>query len=460
MNKEKNVNQGGMPRRDFLKMSALGVAATLAVPSMLASCAGGSNKLVPLKKPGEYYIPGLTDKARDGRPLKAGLVGCGGRGTGAATDFLNAANGVSITAIGDIFSDKLEACREKLQNDFGVTVSGENCFVGLDAFKRVMDSGVDVVILATPPAFRPEHFKYAVEKGLHAFIEKPISVDPEGYRSIMASLRQAEAKGLCIGTGTVYHHHRGYVEAYKQVMNGAIGEIRGGNVYYNRGDQWSRSQQPGWSDMEWMLRNWVNWIWLGGDMIIESHVHSIDIFTWFSGLKPLRATGVGSRQRRATGDVYDNFSIDFEFPEGIHLHSMCRQIDGCSNNISEIIQGTRGIFHGSNSELYITDLKGNETWRYDRESAEVAFTQNNMYVLQHVDWIDHIRSGEPAPITQAEGTAVSTLTGIMGREAAYTGKTVAWDEISAASLRLVPETIEFGRVDWSKYPVPVPGTAK
>jgi predicted dehydrogenase len=448
-----------MNRKEFLKTSLLGVAALAVAPS-LTGCAGGKNKLVPLKKPGEYYLPEMPDKAPDGRPLKAGLVGCGGRGTGAATDFLNAANGVSITALGDIFPDKIQSCRAKLQTDFGVTVDDANCFVGFDAYKKVMDSGVDVVILATPPAFRPEQFKYAVEKGLHAFIEKPVSVDPDGYRSIVASLRLAESKRLSIATGTVYHHHRGYVEAYRQVMNGAIGEIRGGNVYYNRGDQWFRDKQPGWSDMEWMLRNWVNWIWLSGDAIIEQHVHSIDIFTWFSGLKPVGATGVGSRQRRATGNVYDNFSIDFDFGDGIHVHSMCRQIDGCSNNISEIIQGTRGVFYGSSGELRITDLAGNEIWKYDKEGIEAAFTQNNPYVLQHVDWISHIRGGEPVPVSQPEGTAISTLTGIMGREAAYTGKTITWNEVSAMSLGLVPEELTPADFDMSKYKVPVPGSGK
>ncbi len=462
MKKEKESKKGGMPRREFLKVSVLGIAAAAAAPSILASCAGGEGGARkggtgPLKKPGEYYIPALPDKAPDGKPLKAGLIGCGGRGGGAVNNFLDSADNVTIHAICDIFPDQVELCRAKLA-ERGVIVDPANCFTGFDAYKKVIDSGVDVVLHCCPPAFRPLHFKYATEKGAHSFLEKPIAVDPDGYRSIMATARQAEAKGLSVVTGTQRHHQRSYVESFKQIMNGAIGEIRGGNVYWNQGQLWYKTRQQGWTDMEWMIRDWVNWTWLGGGEIIEQHVHNIDVFTWFSGLKPVKATGVGSRQRRVTGDDYDNYSVDFEFENGIHLHSMCRQIDGCSNFVGEIIQGTRGVWYGGGNDPYITDLEGNVVWKFDREGSEAKYAQNNPYVLEHVDLVSHIRSGKP--VNQAEETAISTLSGIMGRISAFTGKSVTWDEASAMTLNLVPAEPKLEDVDMSKYTVPVPGTGK
>ena len=303
-------------RREFLSYSAVaGVAGALGFSPLLSSC-GNSKKTayVPLKAPGEYYIPELPDKAADGKELKAGVIGCGGRGSGAAENFLAAANGVTITALGDVFDDRLQGLKNTLKDKYQIEVADDKCFTGFDAYKNVIDSGVDVVIIATPPFFRPEHFKYATEKGVHSFLEKPICVDPEGYRTVMAAAKQAQAKGLCVITGTQRHHQRPYVESYKKVQEGLIGEITGGNVYWNQPMLWYRNREKGWSDMEWMIRDWVNWKWLSGDHIVEQHVHNIDVFNWFSGYKPKRATAFGSRQRRVTGDQYDNFSVDFERP--------------------------------------------------------------------------------------------------------------------------------------------------
>lgn len=455
--------KNGMSRKEFLRVSALGVAAVAAAPTILTSCGegfGGKRKggAGPLKQPGEYYIPELPDKAPDGKPLKAGLIGCGGRGGGAVRDFLSAADNVTITALGDVFPDRVAKVRESLRDKFDVTVDETNCFSGFDAYKKVIDSGVDVVIVCTPPAFRPLHFKYATEKGIHSFLEKPVAVDPEGFRSMVATARQAAAKGLSVVTGTQRHHERAYVESYKKVMEGAIGEITGGNVYWNQNMLWYRNREAGWSDMEWMIRDWVNWKWLSGDHIVEQHVHNIDVFMWFFGGKPISATAFGSRHRRITGDQYDNFSVDFEFENGVRLHSMCRQIDGCSNRVGEIIQGTRGIWYGDHANSYITDLKGNVVWKYDEEAAKAQYTQHDPYVLEHVNWISHIRSGNP--IDQAEETAISTMAGIMGRESAYTGKTLVWDEVSAQSLNYVPENPQLGPVDMTQFTVPVPGSGK
>ena len=273
----------------------------------------------------------------------------------------------------------------------------------------------------------------------------------------MATAKQAAAKGLSVVCGTQRHHQRPYVEAFKKIQEGLIGEITGGNVYWNQGMLWYRERQKGWSDMEWMIRDWVNWKWLSGDHIVEQHVHNIDIFNWMFGYKhPIKATAFGSRQRRVTGDQYDFFSVDFEYENGIHLHSMCRQIDGCSNNVSESVHGTKGYW--SSADHAIRDLKGNVLWQFDKDAAEAEFKQQDPYVLEHVDWVNHIRKGTAHD--EASECGLSSLCGVMGREAAYTGQTIEWDTISAADLDYLPEKLEIGPMDMSKYTVPVPGTAK
>ena len=448
------MSDNKMNRRSFIGVSSMIGAAGLLGGTVLTSCAGGK-KLVPLKQPGEYYIPELPDKAIDGRELKAGLIGCGGRGNGAIHNLLAAANGIKVTALGDVFQDRIDTVRENLKKA-GQEVPVENCFTGFDAYKKVIDSGVDMVVVATPPVFRPVHFQYATEKGVHSFLEKPISVDAKGYRTIMATAKQAEAKGLSVVTGTQRHHQRPYVESFKKIQEGYIGEITGGNVYWNQPMLWYRERQAGWSDMEWMIRDWVNWKWLSGDHIVEQHVHNIDVFTWMIGKHPLRATGFGSRQRRITGDQYDFFSVDFEFENNVHLHSMCRQIDGCSNNVSEFVQGTKGSW--SSTDFAIRDLQGNIIWQFDDAAAKAEFQQHDPYVLEHVDWVNHIRKGTTH--VEAGETGMSSLAGTMGRESAYTGQTVEWDDISASDLDYMPETLELGPMDMSKYVVRVPGSGK
>lgn len=461
MKKENSIS-----RRSFLKSSALagaaGVVGTGGAATMLTSCGGGtegsstqgSGANAPLKAPGSYYVPELVDFATDGRELKAGIIGCGGRGSGAAFNWLDAGNGVTVTALCDTFKDRVDDLASKLKSDRNIDIPEEMRFVGLDSYKQVIDSGVDVVIIATPPNFRPVHFQYATEKGKHSFLEKPICVDPIGYRTIVATAKQAQAQNLCVITGTQRHHQRSYVESYKQVMNGAIGEITGGTVYWNQSMLWFRERQAGWSDCEWMIRDWVNWKWLSGDHIVEQHVHNIDVFTWFSGLRPISAVGFGSRHRRVTGDQYDNFSIDFTMENGIHMHSMCRQTDGCTNNVSEFIQGTKGSWNSDTME--IKDLAGNVVWKYDSEAEKANNKQTDPYTLEHVNWINHIRSGKP--IDQASETAIPNMAAIMGRESAYTGNLITWDEMSASSQDYMPKDIDLAnKMDMSGFVVPVPG---
>jgi predicted dehydrogenase len=451
------TNKHKISRRSFLKNTALvGALGTVGVgnAALLSSCSGNSStKLTPLKKPGTYYIPELPDMAIDGKELKVGVIGCGGRGSGAAFDLLAAANGLTIAALADTFKSRIDECADSLKKYKDIDVPANKRFVGLDAYKQLIDSGVDMVIVATPPNFRPIHFQYATEKGVHSFLEKPICVDAVGYRTIVATAKQATAKGLAVVTGTQRHHERKYVESYQKIMEGLIGEITGGTVYWNGGMLWYKNREKGWTDGEWMIKDWVNWKWLSGDHIVEQHVHNIDVFTWFSGLKPVSALGFGSRQRRVTGDQYDNFSVDFVMENGVHLHSMCRQINGCSDNVSEVIQGTKGSW---TTEGGIKDLNGNVIWKYDDEGAKTIYKQHNPYTLEHVDWVNHIRKGES--IDQASETAVSTMAAIMGRESAYSGAEVTWEQITASTLNYMPADLSLAeKMDMSSFVVQVPG---
>ena len=444
MEEEKKIG-----RREFLRGTAmLGIAGT----GLLSSC-GKSGGQTPLRQPGEYYIPELPDKAVAGRKLKVGMVGCGGRGTGALGNLLDAADDIEVVALGDIFQNNLDDCRRKIKASYGREVPDENCFLGFDAYKKVIDSGIDMVILTTPPLFRPEQFAYATEKGVHSFLEKPVAVDPKGYRQIVATSRLAEVKGLSVVTGTQRRHQRDYVAAYEKIQQGIIGQITGGTVYWLQGNPWYCTRTPEMTDMEYMIRDWFNWKWLSGDHIVEQHVHNIDVFMWMTGLKPFKATGFGARHRRRSGDQFDMFYVDFEFEKGVRLHSQCRQIDGCSNRVGEVIQGTKGYWRSNGCEFF--DLEGNSIWKYDKEAAEKQYAQHDPYVLEHVDWVNHIRKGTTH--VEAEDAALSCLAGMMGRESAYDGRRVLWDEYEASQQSFMPETLEICNVDMSQYRVPEPG---
>lgn len=443
------MKKTSISRRNFLgKAAAAGVAGVIA-PTIITSCARETKKTVA--------VPVMLDQAPDGPVLKAGVIGCGGRGTGAAINFLSAGPNLQITALGDTFQDRIDSCRSEILKQKGQEVPVENCFVGFDAYQKVIDSGVDIIITATPPFFRPLILEAAIQAKKHVFAEKPVCVDPEGARSIMATAQKAKGMDLCIVTGTQRRHQRDYVAAWQQVAEGTIGEITGGNVYWNGGKLWHRDPNPKWSEMEYMIRNWVNWTWLSGDHIVEQHVHNIDVMNWFTGSHPTKALGFGSRLRRITGNQYDNFGIDFVFDNGIHFHSMCRQIDGCTNNVSEHIQGTKG---SSNCRNSIVDLTGNEIWKYDypldKDGKYTERVSVDPYVQEHIDLVTAIRTGKP--VNEAENTAISTLVAIMGRISAYTGKETTWDEMMNSDLKLGPKVFEWGPVDIDKS-IPLPGVA-
>jgi predicted dehydrogenase len=402
--------------------------------------------------------------------IKIGLIGCGGRGTGAVLDALGAATRViypeegyhtedvaqgawvgkkdiQVAALADLFQDRLTRCNQELEK-LGVKVPKERCFVGWDAYKQVLDvPDVNYVILATPPHFRPAHLQAAVAAGKHVFMEKPVAVDVPGVRTVLEAGRLAKEKGLGIVGGTQRRHAADYQETIRRLHDGAIGNIVYARCYWNGGAIWVVEREPGWSDLEWQLRNWNYFTWLSGDHIVEQHVHNLDVMNWVIGTHPIRAmSGLGGRQVRTAkkyGHVYDHFAVEFEYPNGVRMFSQCRQINGCDNKVEEAVVGSLGE---SNCHSLIK-LKKGSAWRY-------RGPQPNPYQQEHQDLIASIRAGKP--LNEARAIAESTMTGILGREAVYSGKAVDWDKAMRWTKRLGPDQYAMG-----PYPTPtvaMPGT--
>jgi predicted dehydrogenase len=433
MSDSSRINQSPSPnRREFLKGStAAAVVGTLA----------GQIALAP-----RVFAAGSD-------VLKVGLVGCGGRGTGAASQALHADPNVQLTAMGDAFADKLESSLSVLKNsDIGdkVAVGSNHKFVGFDAYKQVIDSGVDVVVLATPPHFRPAHLKYAVEKGKHAFVEKPVAVDGPGVRSMFATCELARQKNLAIVSGLCWRYHAGMRATFAQLKEGAVGEIVAIEATYLTQTLKKFPRQPEWTDMEFQLRNWNGFTWLSGDFNVEQHVHSLDKVAWaMRDQPPLQCTGVGGRQARTgaeSGCVYDHFSVVYEYPSGVKAFCTCRQIDGCTNDVNDHIFGTKGTLHTISNEI---SVDGKTTWKYRPAKGD----NNDMYQAEHNELFASIRNG--TPINNGDYMTKSTLMAIMGRMSAYTGKTVTWEQALASKESLDPETYAWGPLPTP--PVAVPG---
>lgn len=449
-----------MKRRDFLAGTALvgaGLPLGLA-PLSLSSCsgktAGEAGASAHQYTPEELGMYSFVDVAPDGEPLKAALVGCGDRGTGAATQFLSAGPNLSIIALADVFPDRMESCRKVLSEKFNNNVDDDKCFIGFDAYQKVMAMDeIDVVLLCTPTHFRPEHFKAAVEAGKHIFMEKPCAVDPVGIRTVIAAAKIAKSKGLTIITGNQRRHRRDYWEAYLQVRNGIIGDLVAATAHWDQGAWWNKFKRPEWSDMEYCIRNWFNIKWLSGDHILDQAVHNIDVVTWFMGMRPQKAVGFGGRARRLTGDIFDFFSVDYYYEGNKRMLTTARQIDGCDGNVSEQILGAKGVaLLGDGGNIQIVDYAGNVLWKYDYENKPVK----NPYDQEHVHLVESIRLNKG--INQAEDLAYSTQVAILGREAAYTGKAITWDEIMASDLRYGPTTYAMGPLpDYHEGQPPVPG---
>ena len=441
-----------LSRRDFIKSSALGtlgVLSTVGVPALLTGCSSPKKKVT-------VTVPEILASAPEGRPLKAGLVGCGGRGTGAACNFLDAGPGLQITALGDVFPDKLDACRKTLK-DKGQEITDENCFLGFDAYQKVIDSGVDVVLLCTPPVFRPMHFEYAIEKGKHCFIEKPCAVDPVGAKRVLVTAKKADQQGLSVISGTIRRSQKDCIETYRRVAEGAIGDIVSAHVTRLGGALWYINRRPEWNDMEYMLRNWVNFCWTSGDLVVEQFVHEIDMMSWFMGDKtPVRAEATGGRQRRVTGDMYDFFSIEYVYDNGLRAHCTSRQINGCDTTHNVMVYGTQGY---TNCFDTIYNLDGTIASQYPKpapEDPDQSMAVPDPYVQELIRLVTAIRTD--TPVNDAEQHVKSTLMAMMGRQSAYTGKFVTWDEIMASEMKLGPETYEFGPVPGIPETPPVAGS--
>jgi predicted dehydrogenase len=419
----------GPSRRDFIKTSTAVVVGT------------GLASGLPL--PGAY--------AAGSDEIKVGVIGCGGRGTGAIDNVLNAAPGVRLVAVGDLFKDRLESSLKNLaKHGERAAVPADRQFTGWDAYQKVVASDVNYVILASPPAFRPAHLKAAIEAGKNVFTEKPVAVDTAGIKQVYDLADLAKSKGLGVAAGTQRRHHAAYLETMKRVKDGAIGDVIAMRVFWNQGGLWTKPRQAEWTDMEWQLRNWLYFTWLSGDHIVEQHVHNIDVGRWALGDKlPVRVFGVGGRQARTApeyGHIYDHFGLDFEFDNGVHMLSMCRQQPGTPGLVAESLAGSKGTCDTQDGRRY--EISGPNAWKWSGEYT-------NPYQQEHTDLIASIRAGKP--INELRQVADSTLSAIAGREAAYTGKVISLAQFMASPVSIVPAKLEFGPI--AVPPVPVPGDA-
>jgi myo-inositol 2-dehydrogenase/D-chiro-inositol 1-dehydrogenase len=452
MENKKNLSRTDkkdLSRRSFITKTTLASIGALSAANMISSCnVSGSERK-------QEKLPVLLDQAPGSKLLRAGLIGCGGRGTGAAINYIDAGPNLEIVALGDVFKDRLDQCRAELKKQKNVEIPDDKCFIGFDSYEKVIDSGVDVVLLCTPPHFRPAHVEAAVKADKHIFMEKPCAVDPVGARSVLVSSERAKQKGLCIVSGTIRRVQKDFMETRRRVANGEIGEIVSAHIIRNGGSLWVIKRQPGWTDMEYMLRNWANFCWLSGDHIVEQFIHEIDVMNWFLGKNPVKAIGWGGRQRRITGDQYDFFSVEYLYDNGMHTHCAARQISGCSNLTKQFFAGTGG-FANATGKIY--NLKGEETWHYpapEEGAADQTWKVKDPYVQEHVNLVTGIRTGNI--VNDAEAQVNSTLTTIMGRISAYTGKDVTWDEVMNSDLYLGPKTYAFGPVTGIPETIPVIG---
>jgi predicted dehydrogenase len=417
-------------RREFLKTSAAaGVTAAL-----LAS--------------GNYAFAQGSDR------IRVGLIGCGGRGSGAAINAVSAAPGVELYALGDMFKFQVDGAkqnlgreiRERMNKPDAFNVSDDRCFWGLDAYKKVIASGANYIILATPPGYRPIHFEAAVAAGKNVFMEKPVATDGPGLRKMLAAAEASVQKGLAVVAGTQRRHQASYIETIKRIKDGAIGDIVGGQCYWNGGGIWFRDRDPNMTDLEYQSWNWYHYVWACGDHIVEQHVHNLDVMNWVMGAHPVACIAVGGRTQRVDPrtQIWDHFAVDLEYPGGVRILSMCRHWSGCVDNVSERVVGTKGVSNPGGS------IDGPNQWRYSGGGRDP-------YTQEHTDLIESIRANKP--LNEAKQVTESTAVAIMGRMAAYTGQLVRWEQVINSQENLVPD---MSKPDASipMGPIAVPGKTK
>lgn len=391
--------------------------------------------------------------ADDAREIRIGLVGCGGRGRGAVKDSLSINSNVKLVAVADLYEKNAGYAVTASQKAFPdkVDVAEDRVFIGLDAYKRILDDHtIDVVMFATSPGFRPPYVLEAVQAGKHVFAEKPSCVDAAGYHKCLQAHDLAVKSNTAIVTGTQYRRQTNYIAAVKKIREGAIGDIVGASTRYCTGGIWFRKREEGMSDTEYQLHNWMHYVWLSGDQIAEQAVHNIDAINWIMGGPPVSAYGGGGRhQRPENSELWDSFSIDYKYPGDRMCSFMCRQLPDTKYDNGNIIYGSEGTMHigAINAGSKMFDRQGEELWRADGKISDA-------YQQEHKDLVDSIRSGNP--IVELKETADSSLTAVMGRVAAYTGQEVTWDFLTKESkLDLFPKKLDWnGEMEIQKYAVP------
>ncbi|MEN5432143.1 Gfo/Idh/MocA family oxidoreductase [Sphingobacterium faecium] len=425
-------------RRDFLKTTAAIAGGTVlsSVPLVGAFAAGSD-------------------------VIKVALIGCGGRGTGATFDSLSSGFNIKVVALADAFKDNLDSTYKTLKDKWQdkIDVPEKNKFVGFDAYKEAIKLA-DVVILTTPPGFRPIHFEEAVRQGKHVFMEKPVATDIPGIRKVLAAAEIAKKKKLNVVVGLQRRYQTNYREAIKRIHEGAIGDVVSGQVYWNSGGVWVRPRKPGQTEMDYQMRNWYYFNWLCGDHIVEQHVHNIDIANWVKGAYPVRIQGTGSRAHRTGkeyGEIYDNFALELTYPDNSVVYSQCAHFEGVTNRVDEQFQATKGrAYLSANGQAVLWDAKGNEIYRHEPKGNP------NPYQQEHKELFEAISKGE-YKFDNAEYGAYSTLTGIIGRIACYTGKVIKWDAALKSEIDIMPTNYAWDALpkilpkEDGSYPVAIPG---
>ena len=414
------MDKSAFSRRDFIKTSAASLAAM-----------GVTNRM---------YAAGSDT-------IRVALIGCGGQGTRDLISCVKSSPGVQIAAMGDLFEDRLQESMDKLSKEVpgALKVTPDKRFVGFDAYKKVLACDLHLVLLVTPPHWRAEHFQAAVEAGKNVFMEKPGGVDPKGIRSLIQTGEVARQKGLSVVVGTQRRHSKKYREIIRRIHDGQIGEIVAGQGYWNGSDMlgyWKWWDKENRSDMEWQCRSWPWFTWTSGDHIVEQHVHNLDVLNWAIQAHPVQCIGMGGRAVRTLGNIYDHFAVEFEYPNGVRVSSMCRQINGSTNRVAERVVGTKGA-----AEIDRGVITGERPFKY-------AGPDPDHYVQEMADLIASIRTS--SPINEARSVAESTMNAIMGRMSAYSGRALKWDwAVNASKLDLTPP--EYDWIDLPVRPVAIPG---
>ncbi|MDP6553411.1 MAG: Gfo/Idh/MocA family oxidoreductase [Pirellulaceae bacterium] len=422
-------------RRDFLQKSSAAV-----VGGSLAATLGAAR----------------TVHAAGSDILKVGLIGCGGRGSGAAVNAMRAEENLQLVALADAFADRLDDCKQIVQRQIGkkYAVKDETCFVGFDAYKQLLETDVDVVLLCTPPHFRPAQLRASIEAGKHVFCEKPVAVDPTGVRSVLETVELAKQKNLSIVSGLCWRYDLGVRETIGRIKDGAIGDIVTIQENYLTGTLWHRGRQDSWSEMEYQMRNWLYFAWLSGDHIVEQHIHSLDKALWLMDDEPpVSCVGLGGRQVRSEekwGHIFDHFAVCYEWANGAKTFAYTRQMKGCHNEVEDHVLGTKGAAKILKHEISQKAMPGDEgKWKYKGPKP-------SMYNVEHKELFAGIRSGDI--LNNGKYMSYSTLLAIMGREACYTGEKITWEKAINSKQDLSPKAYA-----WTDIAVPevaVPGKTK